>query len=233
MPKRNAEMAEQEIGIPKDANLIMIWQRRHGSPLPIGHKYLVYFLCCLRPHKLWVAWPVEEMRRDRKEIEMGPPGLSGTLKESPPHGFKIGTPGFWRTLQVWPPGTQLAVRYWAWSGSSVSGPSHTWVPAILGNNALSSKPFQFTFSLPKYPPAHPNHQLENYNLICWGAFCICAIFIKLFSPMQCVHILGCYFNQVHECPAICKDCQLGGNDPKSPAKLCSTQLLGHISSMCI
>ena len=182
------------------------WITCHLSQLDTT-KCLVYFLSCLPPHKLWVAWPVEEMSRDRKEIEMGPPGLSGTLEQSPSNW----DPRLLGTLQVWPAGTQIvAVRYWAWPGSSsVSGPSHTWVPAILGNNALSSlKPFQLTFSL-------PSHQLKNYswyNLACWGAFCLC----NVLEPFcQCIYF-ACYFNQVHECPAIWTDCQRGGNDTKSP-----------------
>ena len=184
----------------------MTWITCHLSQLDTT-KCLVYFLSCLPPHKLWVAWPVEEMSRDRKEIEMEPPGLSGTLEQSPSNW----DPRLLGTLQVWPAGTQIvAVRYWAWPGSSsVSGPSHTWVPAILGNNALPSlKPFQLAFSL-------PSHQLENYswyNLTCWGAFCLC----NVLEPFcQCIYF-ACYFNQVHECPAIWTDCQRGGNDPKSP-----------------
>ena len=58
------------------------WITCHLSQLDTT-KCLVYFLSCLPPHKLWVAWPVEEMSQDRKEIEMGPPGLSGTLEQSP------------------------------------------------------------------------------------------------------------------------------------------------------
>ena len=92
-------MAEHKLGVPKDKSNFLISYDKvdmdHLPPPPIGLKYLVYFLCCQRPYKLWVAWPVEEMRQDRKEIEMGPPGLSATLKESPSHAFKSGTPGFW------------------------------------------------------------------------------------------------------------------------------------------
>ena len=67
----------------------------HLPPPPIGLKYLVYFLCCLRPHKLWVAWAVEEMSWDRKEIEMGPPGLSGTLKKLPPQNWDLASMTSW------------------------------------------------------------------------------------------------------------------------------------------
>ena len=143
----------------------------HLPPLPIGRKYLVYFLCCLRPHKLWVAWPVEEMRRDRKEIEMGPPGLFWNLETIAFSRLQNWDPRLLGTLQVWPAGTQQAVRYWALVRVIISiGPISYLGSCNFGKQCIVLETLPIDLQL-----ALPHHQLEIYswhNLTCWVPFYI-------------------------------------------------------------